>query len=203
MEKQLFIGITGRSCSGKSTLAHKLLKRLGENSLYIELDKFWINTSNLDCKNLYTSEVCAIHKMHDDLSKLKSNMSVDLTCFDFKKKSKLDGKKGKTLFPTKYTIVEGCLIFWDKKIRNLFDVKVFVDVPDEICFQRRKSRDLEKLIRKYSEDKIKNHTIQHWSTIKKQWDTGLENTRNYADLITADSSDKSIDRVISKIFEAG
>lgn len=180
----LIIGIAGRSCSGKSTLARELHKALGENkSIHINADRFLFNAANFNCKNPNTLELQAIEELKTGLSQLRKGQRAMFPIIDFNRKSKLD-RPPKSYRSVPTILVESCLTFWDKDVRELIDIKVFIDVPDNICLEERLKRDLSSKQKGTEEyDNAKARILNRWKIISEQWDSYLEQTKKYADII--------------------
>lgn len=183
-KNSLIIGLVGRSCSGKSTLAQELHKALGiDKSIHINVDKFLINSANFNCKDPGILESQAIEELKVGLSQLKKGQQASFPINDFYRKSKSD-KPPKTRHSAHTILVDSTLTFWDKDIRDLIDIKVFIDVPDSICLQRRLERDLASKQKGTEEfEKAKRRILNRWEIISKQWNSYLEPTKKYADII--------------------
>lgn len=196
MEKEIYIiGIAGRSGSGKSTLAKQLQEHFGKNSVHIDTDDFFVNSADFNCKEPSTKELEAMEKIHEELFKLKNGQSADFLTYDSAEKLYWN-KKPTHYEPAQIIIMEGTMVLWDKKIRNISNFKIFVDTPDEICFQRRLDRQLMDLTvgsAKYEEEKKWN--LDRWIVIREQWETYLEHTRRYADVIIT-SEDNGLEKVM-------
>jgi uridine kinase len=115
--KAKVVGIGGVSCSGKTTVTNLLKKLLPADTLFIDFDSFYIPTSKLKDKN--TDWESPEHFRYEDfLSELD------------RAKREHDG----------LIIAEGFLIFYDERARELFDKRIFIDLPEEIIKQRRIDR---------------------------------------------------------------
>ena len=78
--------------------------------------------------------------MASDLKNLKQGKIVNIPCYDFSTHSRM--KKTKKIIPTEIILVDGILILNSKELEELFDFKIFIDIPDDIRFERRMSRDI-------------------------------------------------------------
>ncbi len=180
----LIIGIAGRSCSGKTRLAANLHKMLGHNkSIHIDVDKFLVWDAEFNCKDPGDLELEGIKELKTGLSKLKNGQKATFTVLDYKRKYKparhpiIHNSEG-------IIILDGTLIYWDKNVRDLIDIKVFVDVPNDVCLKRRLKRQLDskqKGTREY--ENAKKGTLNRWNIISNQWDNYLEPTKKYADVV--------------------
>lgn len=198
----IIIGITGRSRSGKSKLAKKLAKdlhhRFGETSLHIDMDYFFIWASEFTCENSTKQESLAIKELCNGLSKLKSGSSASFSIFDCRKKNNSD--RHKKYNSEKFIIIEGILVLWDKDIRDLIDLKVFIDTSNEICRERRLRKALgtkQKGSGEYEDVKVRERN--RWEEIiSPQWDLHLDSTRKYADIITSNLKD-STEEILTRL----
>jgi len=199
MQKDIYIvGIAGRSCSGKSTLARELHENFGSASIHINVDKFFIRSAEFNCKNPTIEESSAIKEISTKLRKLKNGGSVDFSIFDCRKKRNLN-MEPRHYDPAKFIIVEGTLVLWDKEMRDLIDLKVFVDVPNEVCLQRRLERELKnKQEGTAVYEEAKKHVLDRWKIIFEQWDSYLQSTSVYAN-ITIPHLERGFNKVLSAI----
>lgn len=183
------IGITGRSCSGKSTLAQKLHSRMSD-SVHFDIDDYIVNASYFDYDKPSYLESEAIDVLSEGLKKLKSNQSVELPVFDFQRKSR--NQSVLQLNPAKFIIMEGTISFWSEQIRNLMDLKIFVDVPNDICLQRRIDRSIKYYLKDKTEKNIEKTKLQikkKWEGIERDWDSHLEPLKVHADLVFSHPKD--------------
>ncbi len=183
-KKSLIIGIAGRSCSGKSILAQELVERLGKNnSIHIDIDEFSVNLAEFDCNKPGELESQAISELYSGLFKLKRGQTAEFSVYDFNKKSKLNKPPIKKC-PAKFIIIEGAIALWSKEVRDLLDIKVFVDVPDEICLNRRLERALRSSQNRGKDSvSVRENVLKRWKIISNQWDNYLEPTKEYANVI--------------------
>ncbi|MFH1996290.1 MAG: uridine kinase [Candidatus Omnitrophota bacterium] len=142
----LIVALAGPTASGKSTLAGCLAERLGRSkTAVISLDQYYKNWSHLHKKKRDSinfdhpgSFDFPLFKAH--LQALKKGRSIHAPRYSYK--SHLRTKRGTIVAPKQWIIVEGLLLFYKKQLRELFDLKVYIDVLDLIAFSRRVRRDL-------------------------------------------------------------
>ncbi len=191
------IGITGRSCSGKSTLAQELNQQLSD-SVHIDIDDFFDYAADFDCENPGKVELKSMSDILLALQKLKQGENANFKKYNFKDKLILDNMVSHYA-ASEYIIVEGALVFWNKELRNTFDLKVFVDVPNDICLQRRLERGLSTLEKgslHYKE--TEQYILNRWAKIAYQWDNFLQPLKKHADIVIS-HPEKGIKRVIEAI----
>lgn len=134
------IGICGASCSGKTTVSKEIMKRYqNQDILMISQDNYYyggdVNT-NYDIPSAIDFE-----KLVSDLKQLLAGNAIDMPLYDFK--THLRKEETQRVEPKKYILVEGILIFCNKELRDLMNLKVFIMAYGELCYFRRLKRDVE------------------------------------------------------------
>jgi uridine kinase len=178
----LVIGIAGGSGSGKTTLARLIINRVGQEHIaYLPHDAYYKDLSNLppnqralvnfDHPNSLETELLAEH-----IQMLKSGLPVDLPVYDFK--NHVRTSQTIRIEPKPVIMVEGILIFSDPKLRNEFDVKIFVDTDSDLRFIRRLERDINERGRT-TESVIR----QYLATVRPMHQEFVESSKRYADVI--------------------
>jgi len=178
----LVIGIAGGSGSGKTTLARLILERVGTDRIaflphdgyYKDLSSLPINqraTINFDHPDSLDSDLLVTH-----ILSLRKNQPIELPIYDFKTHSRT--KDTIHIESRPIIMVEGILIFAEKKLRNLLEVKIFVDTDSDIRFIRRLERDLTERGRT-TESVIR----QYMATVRPMHLEFVEPSKRYADVI--------------------
>jgi uridine kinase len=178
----LVIGIAGGSGSGKTTVSQAILQRAGlENAVYIQHDSYYKDLSNLeppqraivnfDHPNSLETELMVSH-----VRELKSGKAVEVPTYDFTNHTRR--KETIRLEPKPVIIVEGILLFTEPKMRELCDLKLFVDTDADIRFIRRLERDIAE--RGRSLDSV---IQQYQATVRPMHLEFVEPSKRYADLI--------------------
>jgi uridine kinase len=196
----LVIGIAGGSGSGKTTLAQIILERVGADRIaYLPHDAYYKDLSdlppnqraeiNFDHPNSLDSELLVQHIMQ-----LKHGQPVELPVYDFKTHSRTH--LFKHIEPQVIIMVEGILIFADKILRELFDVKIFVDTDPDIRFIRRLQRDI-------SERGRTTETVvrQYLATVRPMHLEFVEPSKRYADVIIPEGGMNAVamDMVVARL----
>lgn len=136
------IGICGPSCSGKTTASEKIIEKLQEGgedkAVLISQDQYYIS-GDAD-KNYDVPEALEFSRLVSDLKKLKAGKSIQAPQYDFSTHSRME--ETIELKSAPIIIVEGILIFCNPELRELLDLKVFVQATAELYFQRRVYRDV-------------------------------------------------------------
>jgi uridine kinase len=178
----LVIGIAGGSGSGKTTLANLILQRVGEEQIaYLPHDAYYKDLHNLppnqrmmvnfDHPDSLDTDLLILH-----IQGLKDNQPVDLPIYDFKTHTRTTDLRRIESHPV--ILVEGILIFADPVLRELFDVKIFVDTDPDIRFIRRLQRDIEE--RGRTTDMVIH---QYLATVRPMHLEFVEPSKRYADVI--------------------
>lgn len=196
----LVIGIAGGSGSGKTTLARIILERVGQDRIaYLPHDAYYKDLSdlppnqraevNFDHPNSLDSELLVEH-----ILQLRKGKPVELPVYDFKTHSRTD--QFKHIEPQTIIMVEGILIFADKILREIFDVKIFVDTDPDIRFIRRLQRDI-------SERGRTTETVvrQYLATVRPMHLEFVEPSKRYADVIIPEGGMNTVamDMVVARL----
>ncbi|KQC08936.1 MAG: uridine kinase [Candidatus Cloacimonas sp. SDB] len=177
----VIIGIAGGTGSGKSTIADAIQREIKDNITIITQDSYYKSFQNLArCEreklNFDHPETFDNELMISHLKALKQRVPVEMPIYDFA--SHLRTKKTIQLKPAKIIIVEGILIFENKNLRNLMDIKIFVDTDPDIRILRRIERDM--IERRRTLDSIID---QYRSTVRPMHIEFVEPSKKYADII--------------------
>lgn len=176
------VGVAGGSGSGKTTVVRRIVESLGPDKVTVlEHDRYY-----RDRNDLRFEERIALNYDHPDaletdllvrhLRDLKAGRPVDVPQYDFTLFARLDTTE--SIVPRKAIIVEGILIFTDAALRELMDVKVFVDADADTRFIRRLRRDV--AARGRTMDTVID---QYLGTVKPMHFDFVEPSKRYADLI--------------------
>lgn len=142
------IGICGASCSGKTTVSKEIMKRYNSNDiLMISQDNYYF-TGN-DSTNYDIPSAIDFEKLISDVKDLMDGKEIDMPLYDFKTHSRK--KETIRVEPKKYILIEGILIFTQKELRDLLDLKVYILSYGELCYYRRLKRDVEERGRTHNE----------------------------------------------------
>ena len=136
--KPFVIGICGGTCSGKTTICDLIGSSFEDDVTTIKTDSYYKggnSKTNFDHPNSIDWDI-----LKDDLKKLIAGHDVDIPVYDFATHCRK--KETQRLKPKRIILVEGILIFWQEELRNLFDLRVFVEAGSVVRFQRRLDRDI-------------------------------------------------------------
>lgn len=176
------IGVAGGSGSGKTTVVRRIVDSLGEDRVTVlEHDRYY-----RDRNDLRFEERAALNYDHPDsletdllvdhLQQLRAGRSIEAPAYDFARY--LREPSSETIIPRAAVIVEGILIFTDALLRQLMDVKVFVDTDDDTRFIRRLQRDITERGRS-----VQSVIDQYLGSVKPMHLEFVEPSKRYADII--------------------
>lgn len=196
----LTIGIAGGTGSGKTTVANQIIEKIGKERIAIlEQDSFYKDLADLPSERRIEHNFDHPSSVDFDLFKnqietLKSGKPVEKPVYDFHTHSRLP--KRIMIEPRPVLIVEGILIFDHKDLRDLLDVKIFVETPADIRFIRRLTRDIKERGRD-----IHSVIKQYYTTVRPMHLAFVEPCRELADIIIPwqGYNNVAVDMVISKI----
>lgn len=185
------VGICGGTCSGKTTLARSLHESLQGDSVYISQDSYYKDQSHkseedLKKHNFDHPDSLELDLLYDHILMLKSNKSIDIPTYCFKSHSRQAVTEA--AHPSSIVIVEGILTFSHVELRNIFDLRIYVDVDADVRLARRINRDSQERSRD-----INSILNQYLYTVKPMHDEFVEKYKVYSDLlITPDTFDMQL-----------
>ena len=196
----ILIGIAGGTGSGKTSIAKKLLEEYGNGDVVvIEQDAYYRDISNItmedrQLQNFDHPDAIDIELFNQQLISLIKGQIVEVPIYDFSTHSRL--KDTKTVHPHRVIIVEGILTLHYTILRELMDIKVFVDTPNDIRFIRRISRDIDKRNRT-----VESVIDQYLKTVRPMHEQFVEPSKYFADIIIPEGSKNkvAIDLIRTKI----
>ena len=193
----IFIGIAGGTGSGKTTLTEHLAARFGNDISVVHHDNYYKRQDRPfaeRCQQNYDLMIA-------DLKALKRGETIHCPVYDYSIHNRTD--ETVEVRPTKVVIVEGILIFQNKALRDLLDIKIFVETDADVRILRRALRDVEE--RGRSLESVVN---QYLTTVKPMHEQFVEPTRKFADIIVLEGGhnlvalDMIMQRIASHIRES-
>ena len=181
-ERPFLIGISGGSGGGKTSVANVLHRCLGiDNCLLFSMDTYYKNLTpeqekNLNNYNFDAPDALDLDLLSEHLSSLMKWESIEMPTYDFATNSRQ--KETKHLKPNKFIIFEGILAFHDKRMRDLMDLKLFIDLDDDIRLSRRIYRDIISRGRK-----MKDVIDRYHKFVKPAYNSYIKPTKAFADII--------------------
>lgn len=189
--RPFIIGIVGPSCCGKTSLCEKINEKI-EDCLTIHLDNYWKDKSSFQRKygfrNWELPNNLKFDLLNKNLRELKAGRNTEAPyCGD-------DGRfiGYKTLMPSDTIITEGFLLFYYRRIRETFNLKIYVDISDEEVIRRRILR---------NRSKKKGRELYYREVVVKEYKKYGEPVKKYADLIIDGKEDinKNIMSILKEI----
>ena len=200
MKKPILIGITGGTGSGKSTIADALYSNFSnERITMIQQDMYYKDQSNLSMEERVKTNYDHPMAFDNDLlvehlQKLIKGEAIEKPRYDFTVHNR--AKDTTTVEPREIIIVEGILILEDERIRNLLDIKVYVDTDADIRILRRLVRDIDERGRT-----VESVIDQYLTMVRPMHMEFTEPTKRYADIIIPEGGHNyvAIDILMAKI----
>jgi uridine kinase len=196
----LVIGIAGGSGSGKTTVAQEILQRVGPDRIaFLQHDSYYKDLSglpptqraevNFDHPNSLETDLLTEH-----IASLRDWKAVEVPIYDFSTHSRT--ARTFTVQPRRVILVEGILIFTEAALREMFDVKIFVDTDSDMRFIRRLERDIAERGRT-TESVIKQYQL----TVRPMHLEFVEPSKRYADVIIPEGgfNTAALDMVVARV----
>ena len=191
--KPLVIGITGGSGSGKTTVSRELVRRLtedGSSAILLQQDSYYKDQSdkpmservktNYDHPDSFETDLFV-----SDLRRLLRHEAISKPIYDYPNHTR--AKEVEPVEPADVIIVDGVLLFNDSRVRDLLDMKIFVDTDDDIRFLRRLERDIDERGRT-----VRGVIDQYLATVKPMYHQFVEPTKRYANIIVPEGGENLV-----------
>ncbi|WDV44115.1 uridine kinase [Clostridiaceae bacterium M8S5] len=200
MSKPILIGITGGTGSGKSTVASSIFKSLPKKNIaIIEHDSYYKDQSDLTpderCKTNYDHPFAFDNDLLiSHLKDLLNGKSIEKPIYDFSIHNRIE--ETEKIDPKDIIIIEGFMILENKDIRDMLDIKVFVDTDSDVRIIRRIIRDINQRGRT-----LESVIEQYMTTVRPGHMQFIEPTKKYADIIIPEGgyNEVGVDILVTKI----
>ena len=199
MENILVIGIAGGSGSGKTTLLKNLVERFAENVTVLSHDNYYKRHDELTYEErcqLNYDEPAALETdlMAAHLDKLRQGEAIDCPVYDFADHNR--SNETIRIEPRPVIIVEGILIFENEPLRDLMDIRIFVDTDADVRLCRRIKRDVNKRGRS-----LESVLTQYQTTVKPMHEKYVEPSKKFANIIVPEGGKNlvALDMIIGRI----
>ena len=201
MDNIIVIGIAGGTGSGKTTITRAIQQQFEKSVTVIYHDNYYKAHHdltyeercrlNFDHPNAFDTDLMIKH-----LKALRRGQAIESPVYDFTVHDRSDNTL--TIRPTSIIIVEGILIFYDKELRDLMDIKLYVDADADVRILRRILRDVKERAR--SLDSVIN---QYLETVKPMHEAFVEPSKRYADVIIPEGGRNTvaIDMILGRLRE--
>lgn len=200
-QNPLVIGVTGGSGSGKTTVSRELVARIADyHPVFLQQDAYYRDQSdkpfaeriktNYDHPDSFETDLFVA-----DLQRLLRHRSINKPVYDYEQHTR--SSEVITVAPSDVIIVDGVLLFNDSRVRDLLDLKVYVDTDDDIRFLRRLERDIEERGRT-----VHGVIEQYLQTVKPMYHQFVEPTKRYANIIVPEGGKNkvAIDMIANQIL---
>lgn len=195
----VIIGIAGGTGSGKSTLAQNIEKEFMHNITMLSHDYYYKSNSNLPFEerkklNYDHPDAFETDLLIEHLKKLKNGETIRRPSYSFVEHQR--EKETYEVIPRKVIIVEGILLFENKTLRDMMDIKIFVDADADIRFIRRLLRDVKDRGRT-----LDSVVEQYTTTVKPMHEQFVEPSKKYADIIVPEGgyNQVALNMIVEKI----
>ena len=187
----ILIGIAGGTGSGKTSIAKAIASDFGKSEVaLIEQDSYYKDLSNLTMEerslvNFDHPDAIDFTLMSDHLKELLVGNMVDVPIYDFKTHTRR--RESRAIEKHHIIILEGILTLFDQTIRNMMDIKIYVETADDIRIIRRVKRDINK------RNRIFDSVIeQYYKTVRPMHIQFVEPTKKYADIIVPEGGQNKV-----------
>ena len=199
MSDILVIGIAGGTGSGKTTLMKKIIERFQDEVTVISHDNYYKRHDDLTYEErclLNYDEPAALETdlMAAHLDKLRHGEAIDCPVYDFSQHNRSD--ETIHIVPKHVIIVEGILIFENQPLRDLMDIRIFVDTDADVRLCRRIKRDVNKRGRT-----IESVLTQYQETVKPMHEMYVEPSKKFANIIVPEGGKNlvALDMIMGRI----
>jgi uridine kinase len=196
----IIIGVAGGTGSGKTTVAETILKRVGEEHIaYISHDSYYRDLAHMprnarDQVNFDHPDSLETGLLVEHLKQWRQGHAIEIPIYDFVTHSRIG--QTRRVEPQRVALVDGILVFTEPKLRELFDVKLYVDADADIRFIRRLRRDIAERGRT-----VESVIEQYLTTVQPMHRDFVEPSKRYADVIIPQGGFNKVamDMVVSRI----
>ena len=193
------IGIAGGTGSGKSTMIRNIYRKFGESIALLSHDFYYKAHDDMPyeerCKLNYDHPDAFDSDMFiEDIKKLRAGEAIYRPVYDFTIHNRVE--EVVEVKPAKVLIVEGILIFAEEKMREMFDIKLYIDTDADVRILRRITRDV-----KHRGRSLESVVTQYMTTVKPMHEQFVEPSKKYADIIIPEGGENrvAIDMVNQRI----
>lgn len=196
----ILIGLAGGTGSGKTSIAKAISHEIGDDGVVVvEQDSYYHQLAHLPLEerarvNFDHPDSVDFDLMLSDLEKLQRFEAVEVPIYDYASHTRK--KETRRISGQRLIILEGILVLSDQAVRDLMDIKIYVDTPADVRFIRRMMRDVKERGRSF--DAVVD---QYYATVRPMHDQFVEPTKRFADLIVPEGGHNrvAIDLLTTKV----
>ena len=194
----IFIGIAGGTGSGKPTLTEHLKQHFGDDISVVHHDsyyKYQDRPFEERCKQNYDHpDAFETDLMVEQLKELKAGKAIRCPVYSYADHQRTS--ETELIQPSKVVIVEGILIFQDPRLREMLDIKIFVETDADVRILRRALRDVRDRGRT-----LESVITQYLTTVKPMHEQFVEPTRKFADIVVLEGGNNlvALDLIMQRI----
>ena len=195
----MIIGIAGGTGSGKTTLTLRLKERFGDDVSILYHDNYYKSHSDMPYEartklNYDHPDAFDTPRMIADLEALRRGEAIQSPTYDYTIHDR--ARETVEVRPTKVVVVEGILIFENRTLRDLMDIKIFVDTDADVRILRRLTRDMPERGRS-----LESIIEQYLTTVKPMHEAFVEPSKKYADIIVPTGGRNAVaqDMIVERI----
>ena len=198
--KPVIIGVAGGTASGKTTVSDAILERVGrQHIIYLQHDSYYRDLSHLPLKertelNFDHPDALETELLVSHLRQLQAGEPVEVPIYDFATYRR--SEETRRIEPRRVILLEGLLIFVDKELREMMDVKLYVDTDADLRFIRRLQRDIQERGRT-----MESVIHQYLTTVRPMHLEFVEPSKRYADIIIPSGgfNTTAIDVIVARV----
>ena len=199
MKDTIIIGLAGGTGCGKTTITQKIVESFGNDVTVLKHDSYYCARHELTYEertklNYDHPDAFDTDLLCEDLKKLKAGTPIEMPVYDYTIYDRTD--RTVTVYPSRVILVEGILIFHSKELRDLMDIRIFVDTDADERILRRIVRDVKERGRT-----LESIISQYLTTVKPMHEAFVEPSKRYADIIIPEggSNTVALEMVIHRI----
>ena len=198
--KSIIIGVCGGTASGKTTVSNAILERVGADRIaYIQHDSYYRDLSHLPLAeraklNFDHPDALETELLIEHLRQLQAGQAVEVPCYDFT--TYVRSPHTRRVEPRRVILVEGILLLVDKVLRDMMDIKLYVDTDADLRLNRRLQRDSSERGRT-----LDSVISQYLETVRPMHLEFVEPSKRYADIIipAGGFNAAAIDMIVARI----
>jgi uridine kinase len=200
--KPFLIGVAGGTCSGKTTVSERLAELAGDEHLaLIKLDSYYVDRADQPMEQRVTAnydhpDAFDWALLNDHIAALAAGATVPVPIYDYVNHCR--SGEVRPVRPARIVVVEGILVLYEPRLRERFDLKVYVDTDADLRFIRRLQRDV--VERGRTPDSI---VAQYLATVRPSHETFIEPSKRYADVIFPQGglNEPALDVLLARVRE--